>query len=172
MSNDLTHAGGEIAQIEQTMRTSPGEYWGNPGLQERYQRLLEAKTGSTDPVVASTIAAIRADIGEDHWPAFEKGFEALPDNVHFAIHDALSAGAYTFVRPAGETALAKWRGDTALGPLVAEWGGRAALKVAAAATKAGQILEVLNDDDAEAVLGWFERLSPHDARVVARHLAG
>jgi hypothetical protein len=91
-------------------------------------------------------------------------FDALPATARAAVFAELAGGAPGYARPAADEALARFTVSPEGAQLARAWGSTAAQRVGLLDTRARHILQRLSDDDAAALLRWFDGLDSRTAK--------
>jgi hypothetical protein len=92
------------------------------------------------------------------------GFDALPATARAAVFAELAAGKPGYAKPAADEALARFTVSPEGAELARSWGTAAAQRVGLFDSRARRIVERLSDDDAAALLRWFDGLDGRTAK--------
>jgi hypothetical protein len=116
-------------------------------------------------VVGKLAAAERANL--------VASFDGLPDAAQVAVLGELSLGSDRMVRPASDADLHRVAATPEGAAMVAEWRGGAARNIATVRARIELILtRIVPAEAAEAMVGWFDGLSPAAVAAVYRALVG
>ena len=193
MTGDLTTIlSGELATIDEEMRSDIKAYHRNPEKRARHLHLLEQVEAAKSPSLPSAgwhgddAAAVKRAQGKgaavvavlDTLPGGARGqfvgaFEGLASSIQGAIFGELSRFKEGYVERATETELDAFRyANPHFGGLVKAWGGRASERVGALADRFQRVERALSDTDRAQFKAWWRRVPVSEKSAILWSLSG
>jgi hypothetical protein len=191
---------GELAEIQETMRTAPEKYWRDPAMQRRLYQLSGGK--SETPVAAEgvrgdlaqseagkaliadwdkgrggfdgTLEAVNAEAGRllsgFDHADFMSAYAGLPIGCRCAVAQGLALGKPNFVPPASKTAVENFASTEDGAALVKEWGARAPENVAMIRARIEGVRSRMSETEREEFGDWLDRIPDGEWIAIARGL--